>query len=289
MLDRCADIAFSCASSKPRNADQHRAEEPTLPFFTNDNVRLHYEVHGSGQPVVLLHGGTVSFEYNYAALGWVQRLSNNGLQVIGLDFRGHGKSGKPHQAQSYGTANLAGDVTALLDHLHLEHAALLGYSIGTAVALHLLRFAPGRIDKAALVATGDGLVGYPPHEFHRILPGLAIAIARAEYPRDLARDVAAYWNFIEATHGEREALLAFAAGSYPPMSIEDAARIRSAVLVVSGENDRVLGRGPRLAACLGHGQYLEVAGADHFSLAADAATQAAVARFLAPESGSGPQ
>jgi len=53
------------------------------------------------------------------------------------------------------------------------------------------------------------------------------------------------------------------------------------VLVVSGERDPVLGRAPRLAQALGRGRYLEVAGADHFALAADAGTQAAVAQFLA--------
>jgi len=257
-----------------------------LPQFVNDNVRLHYEVHGSGRPVVLLHGGTVSFEYNWAALGWVQRLNGVGLQVIGLDFRGHGKSAKPHEAAAYGTAKLAGDVTALLDQLQLERASVLGYSIGAAVALHLLRFAPARIDRAALVATGDGLVGFAPYEFHRILPGLSVVLARTQYPRDLPGHVAAYWNFIEATRGDRLALLAFVKGSYPSLPCDEAGKIRSPVLVVSGANDLVLGQGPRLAACL-HGRYLEVAGADHFSLAADAATQTAVAAFLSA-SGGGP-
>ena len=257
-----------------------------MPYVLNQGLRLHYEVHGNGQPVVLLHGGTVSFEHNYAIYGWIKRLNDCGLQVIGLDFRGHGKSDKPHDVESYGTANLASDVTALLEHLQLCRTALIAYSIGTAVALHLLQGSPERFARAALVATGDGLIGVPPHTFARITPALAVVLARTEYPRDLPRHLAAYWNFVEQTAGDRAALHAFAQASYPPLSVEQAAAIRTPILVVSGENDPVLGRGPRLASSLGNGEYLEVAGADHFSLAVDVGTQAAVGSFLSKETAS---
>src|SRR5688572_30485385 len=109
-----------------------------MPYFVNDGLRLHYEVHGNGQPVILLHGGTVSFEHNYANFGWIKRLNASGMQVIGLDFRGHGKSDKPHNIESYGTINLASDVVALQEHLNLACTALIAYSIGTAIALYLL-------------------------------------------------------------------------------------------------------------------------------------------------------
>lgn len=255
-----------------------------MPYLLNQGLRLHYEVHGNGQPVVLLHGGTVSFDHNYAAYGWIKRLNDCGLQVIGLDFRGHGKSDKPHDVESYGTANLAGDVVALIDHLQLSRTALIAYSLGTAVALHLLQSSPGRFVKAALVATGDGLIGIPPHTFALNLPALAVVLARTEYPRDLPRHLAAYWNFAEQTAGDRVALQAAAQASYPALSVEQAAAIRTPTLVVSGENDPVLGRGPRLASSLGNGEYLEIAGADHFSLAADVGTQAAVGSFLSTPS-----
>jgi non-heme chloroperoxidase len=95
-----------------------------VPHFTNDGLTLYYEVHGEGLPVVLIHGGTVSFERHYAMYGWIERLNERGLQVIGLDFRGRGKSDKPYDAQAYGTANLASDVLALLDHLKLDRVAM---------------------------------------------------------------------------------------------------------------------------------------------------------------------
>lgn len=249
--------------------------------FANDGLRLHHEVHGTGRPVVLLHGGTVSFEHNYALFGWIERLGAVGMQVIGLDFRGHGKSDKPHDVASYGTLSLAEDVVALLDHLKLDGVSLIAYSIGTAVALELLRASPQRLASAALIATGDGLIGIGPHTFDRSLPALGPVLARTEYPDDLPRHQSTYWNFVKRTQGDVEALIAFSKASYPALSIEQAAAIKTPTLVVSGEKDVVLGQGRRLADALGKGTYLEVAGADHFSLAADATVQAAVVSFVA--------
>ena len=252
-----------------------------MPTFQNADIRLHFDARGDGRPLVFLHGGTVSFEANYAAFGWPEKFITRGFQVVGLDFRGHGKSDKPHDASAYGTANVAADVTALLDHLGLDRVDLVAYSIGTAIALHLLQNNPARLRRVALVATGDGLVGLPPHEFSRVLPALAVVADRSEYPQDLPKHAAVYWKFIEATGGDRAALKAFAEGRYPPLTVAEAQCIKHPILVVSGDNDKVLGRGPRLASALGNAEYLEVAGADHFSLAADDTVKDAVAAFLA--------
>ncbi len=246
----------------------------------SNGVEIHYEVHGSGQPVVLLHGGTVNFQTNFAAMGWVKALNDRGFQVIGLDFRGHGKSGKPHEVSAYGTANLAGDVLAVLDALKVDQAALVGYSIGTAVGLHLLKEQGHRFSRAVLVATGDGLLGIGPHTFERLLPAMLAVLDRTSYPKDLPRHIATYWNFIEATQGDRKALKALAQAAYPPMSEDAAASITVPTLVISGEHDAVLGQGPQLAKALGRGTYREIKGADHFSLAMNPVVQQAVADFL---------
>ena len=54
-----------------------------MPTIENHGIQIHYEVHGSGHPVVLVHGGTVSFKHNYADFGWIEALNDSGLQVIG--------------------------------------------------------------------------------------------------------------------------------------------------------------------------------------------------------------
>lgn len=248
--------------------------------FVHDSLRLHYEVHGTGAPVLLLHGGVSSCDHNYAQFGWIEALAGAGRQVIGLDFRGHGGSERPHDPALYGTANLARDAWALLEHLGLARVSLVGYSIGTAVALHLMQAERGRFDRAVLVATGDGLVGHPPHRFDDVLPHLAKVFERTEYPRDLPKHQSAYWKILEAVGGDRLAMLALSRASYPAITTAQAADIDVPTLVISGEVDPVLGRGPRLAAALGRGEYLEIAGANHFALAMDPAVRAAVARFL---------
>jgi pimeloyl-ACP methyl ester carboxylesterase len=253
-----------------------------VPTVDNRGIKIHYEVHGRGHPVVLIHGGTVSFKHNYADFGWIESLNNNGLQVVGLDLRGHGKSDKPHEIESYGTSNLASDVVAVLDQLSLERASLVAYSIGTAVALNLLQTAPERFDRAALIATGDGLIGYPPHTFAEILPALSDVLNRTAYPKDLPKFLSTYWNFVAATGGDWQALRALAQASYAPLSKTDAAAITIPTLVVSGQADLVLGQGPKLAQSLGQGSYVEVPGADHFSLAADSGVKAAVSVFMRP-------
>lgn len=252
-----------------------------MPIVQSQGVPIHFEVHGTGRPVVLLHGGTVNFQVNYAAFGWVKFLNDRGFQVIGLDFRGHGQSGKPHEVDAYGTVPLAADVIAVLDELKVERAALVGYSIGTVIGLHLLHTQPQRFTRAALVATGDGLLGIGDHTFDRLLPAMRIVLERTSYPKDLPRHIAAYWNFIEATHGDRQALAALAQAPFPATATQTAASIATPTLVISGGKDAVLGQGPILAATLANGQYQEFSTADHFALAADPQVQAVVADFLA--------
>lgn len=188
-----------------------------MPALHHDSLRLHFDVHGGGEwpargealrsvpPVVLLHGGVSSFEHNFGQFGWVEALAGAGRQVVGLDLRGHGCSDRPHDAARYGTSRLAGDVLALLEHLQLPRVALVGYSIGAAIVLELMRRAPVRVERAVLVAAGDGLIGYPPHSFPEVLPGLVQAFERESYPADLPKSQSAYWKILESVGGDRRA------------------------------------------------------------------------------------
>ena len=252
-----------------------------MPHFANDGFSLSYSVHGTGKPVLLLHGITVSFAGNFAAWGWIERLTSEGLQVVGLDFRGHGQSDKPHDVAAYGTSNLAGDVIALMDHLAIERASIIGFSLGSIVALRLLHNVRHRCDRSVLVATGDGLIGLPPYTFAEVAPKLCDALARPELPADLPSHVSAYWTFATKVGGDRAAALAAASADYPSCSVDDAAQIEEPVLVISGELDPVMGRGPQLARAIPGGSYVEIAGADHFMLARDQTAQTAAAQFLA--------
>ncbi len=122
-----------------------------MPHFVNDGLSLYYEVHGSGAPVVMLHGGAVTFAGNFGVCGWIERMNAAGLQVVGLDARGH--RGSEVSPDGTGLDVLARDVVALLDHLGIERSAVVGYSAGSAVALHALHTYPSRFTGGALVVT----------------------------------------------------------------------------------------------------------------------------------------
>ncbi len=253
-----------------------------MPSFTRNGYSIYYEVHGEGNPVILLHGICVSFAGNFADFGWIEGLRKQGMQVIGLDFLGHGQSDKPHDPAAYGTHNLAADVMALIDHLKLKTVSLVGYSMGSVIALHLLNTYPERFGRSVLIATGDGLLGFPPHTMEATAPQLAHALDSPHYPAELPKHVAAYWNFATNVGGDRRASAAAARSHYPVCTKEAAGRVSAEVLVVSGEIDPVLGKGPALAGALAHGRYVEMPGADHFMLAASNEAKELVKKFLAP-------
>ena len=74
-----------------------------MPYCKNKDISIYYEQHGKGEPVILVHGITVSFKDNFSNFSWVDKLTENGKQVVGLDLRAHGLSDKPLDASSYGT------------------------------------------------------------------------------------------------------------------------------------------------------------------------------------------
>ncbi len=256
-----------------------------MPTFIKDGYTLSYEIHGEGAPVVLLHGLTVSFTGNYAAWGWIEQLNKIGMQVIGLDFKGHGGSDKPTGLNAYGAKALVEDVIALLDHLNIKNTSFVGFSLGSIITLHLLHTYPYRCNASALIATGDGLIGIAPYTADKVLPELSNALDRPQFPKDLPEHIAAYWQFATDVGGSRPAAAAAGRGYYPPCSPKEISSIQTPMLVVSGECDPVLGCGPQMAAAFPKGEYIEIKGADHFQLSAHAEAQKAITDFLATHRG----
>jgi non-heme chloroperoxidase len=111
-------------------------------------IELHYEDHGSGQPVVLIHG------YPLSGRAWdkqVPALLEAGHRVITYDRRGFGQSSQPVVGYDYDT--FAADLAALLDHLDLWDAVLVGHSMGTGeVTRFLATYGSARVAKGVLVA-----------------------------------------------------------------------------------------------------------------------------------------
>ena len=116
-----------------------------MPFADCDGVRIHYEVDGSGPPLLLLHAFTSS-SVHWRRLRYVEALENE-WRVIQVDSRGHGDSDKPRRPESYSPFHMASDVVAVLDDLGEPGAALWGFSMGAKVAFAVAHHFPQRISK----------------------------------------------------------------------------------------------------------------------------------------------
>ena len=120
-------------------------------FFESNGVPIRYIVRGSGQPVILIHGLTGQIE-SWAEQGFLDR-PLGGFQLIPMDYRGHGKSGKPHIPSAYGQ-EMEEDVVRLLDHLQIRRAHTVGHSMGAEIALKMAVQYPARVHSAVLAGSG---------------------------------------------------------------------------------------------------------------------------------------
>jgi pimeloyl-ACP methyl ester carboxylesterase len=135
-----------------RDPDRLLAGRPVAMKHADVNgIKMAYGVHGSGPPLVLIMG------YRLSSLAWpldfIEALGEK-FTVVVLDNRGTGASDKP--TIGYEISNMAKDVAGLLDHLKIERANVLGYSMGGAIAQEFVRQFPDRVLGLVLCATMCG-------------------------------------------------------------------------------------------------------------------------------------
>lgn len=126
------------------------ADAPEEHFFDSDGVKIRYIVSGEGDPVLLIHGYTASAETNWGSV--IPALSKQ-YQVIALDNRGHGKSDKPEGADQY-DVEMIKDSINLLDHLGIEKAHVVGYSMGGYITAKMTTLYPERMLSATIGGAG---------------------------------------------------------------------------------------------------------------------------------------
>ena len=118
----------------------------------SNGVPIQYTVEGKGEPVVLIHGLYASARINWHVPGTIRALAKD-YQAIALDVRGHGGSGKPKEEAAYGVEMME-DVVRLLDHLKVQKAHMVGYSMGGMIIMKLLTRHPDRVQSAVLGGMG---------------------------------------------------------------------------------------------------------------------------------------
>ncbi len=243
--------------------------------FDNGGVELAFMEQGQGRPILLIHGFVSNHQVNWVGTGWVDTLARAGRRVVALDNRGHGLSTKLYDPAAYHTQRMAEDALALLDHLGIEHAAVMGYSMGARIAAHLAMIAPSRLSALILGGLGIHLVDGA---------GLPTTIAAAMDAPSLA-DVAdpmgrTFRAFADQTGADRAALAACIRGSRQTLSREEVGSIRVPTLIAVGTRDRIAGSAHDLAALMPNAVALDIPDKDHNPAVGDKHFKAGALAFL---------
>jgi pimeloyl-ACP methyl ester carboxylesterase len=246
-----------------------------MPSFKHGDVEIAYLDAGAGDPIVLVHGFASTKEVNWVNPGWVDTLTRAGRRVLALDNRGHGASSKLYDVADYDRATMAEDVRALLDHLALDRADVMGYSMGGRIAANLAMAHPKRVRAAILGGIGVRLVtgGGLPEPIAQALE--ADTIAEVTDPQGLM-----FRKFADQTKSDRRALAACLRGGGPALTRADVARLPMPVLIAVGTRDVIAGSPDELAALIPHAQVLHIPERDHMLAVGDRVYKAGVLTFL---------
>ena len=246
-----------------------------MPSFSNGEVEIAYLDEGAGEPIVRIHGFASSKEVNWVQPGWSTTLTRAGRRVIALDNRGHGASTKLYDPSAYHSAIMAEDVRALLDHLNIERADVMGYSMGARIAAFLTLKHSARMRSTIFGGLGIRLVDGV---------GLPESIADALEAPSLGgvEDATGYMfrAFAEQTKSDLRALAACIRGSRQTLSRSVVAGIGMPVLVAVGTKDQVAGNAQELAALIPGARALDIPGRDHMLAVGDKVYKAGVTDFL---------
>jgi pimeloyl-ACP methyl ester carboxylesterase len=225
--------------------------------FDSDGVRLHYEINGpdEGAPIVVVHGFASDYRLNWVGTRWQETLTGAGFRVIGLDCRGHGHSDKPHDVEAYGVEVMAADVVRLLDHVDVEVADYLGYSMGARIGLEMVIDNPARVRRAVLGGVGTaGAIGSS--------DAIADALLRGEPTDDPVAQT--FYKFASARPtNDLRALAACISGLRPNADPARLATIYTPILVVVGDRDDIARGAPELVELIPTARLVTIAGRDH--------------------------
>jgi pimeloyl-ACP methyl ester carboxylesterase len=246
-----------------------------MPSFNHGDVEIAYLDEGEGDPIVLVHGFASTKNVNWVYPTWVSELKKSGRRVVALDNRGHGDSTKLYEPSRYSIPIMAGDVVALMDHLQIPRADVMGYSLGGRMAAWLGLNAPDRLRSAILGGIGIAMIEGGG-------PGENVALALEAPSLEDVTDPAGrtFRAFADQTRSDRLALAACLRGSRGLMTREEAEGISVPVLIAVGTSDEVAGSAHELGGIIAGSEVLDIPGRDHMRAVGDKVYKTGVEDFL---------
>jgi pimeloyl-ACP methyl ester carboxylesterase len=238
-------------------------------FKSGDLTLAYDDIAGDGGgTVVLVHGFATSAEENWRRLGWYGAFERRGARVVALDLRGHGRSDKPHDAAAYDVAAMASDIVALMDHLDIGRADVMGYSLGARLAAMTADSHP---DRARLLE---------PREVEAGAMTMAQAMRAPDPSIVTDATLRGFRQFAENQGEDRLALAACSEGLATSATAVIFGAVRAPTLVVAGSRDDIAGSPDGLAEAIAGAKAVTLPGCDHFSAIPHALFKAAVFDFL---------
>jgi non-heme chloroperoxidase len=247
----------------------------------NEDIKIHYNDHGSGEPIVLIHG------YPLNGNSWERQerdLLAAGYRVISYDRRGFGQSSQPTVGYDYDT--FAADLNTLLEHLDLTDVVLAGFSMGTGEVIRYLgTYGSARVRKAALLGTIPPFVlktdDNPEGVDGQVFEGIKAGIAKDRYA--FFKNFLDNFNNVDVLSPDRisdqawQAMFNVAVGASPYATYacvdtwltdfrDDLPKIDVPVLVLHGTDDRILpfeATAARLPALIADCKLVPVEGGPH--------------------------
>lgn len=246
-----------------------------LPSFDSDGVKIAYDVHGEGEPILLIHGFASNAAVNWKSTGWIDLLTKAGRQVITIDNRGHGKSEKLYEPDAYTSRQMAADSSRLLTHLGLPMADIMGYSMGARLTA-LIGIHHGAQARSLIIA---GLAG---NMIHGVGGAAEIAEALRAESAGAVKDAGAkaFRLFAEQTKSDLEALATCISSHREIVTVEDLGKINAPALVVAGEDDEIAGSVSTLVDAIPGAEGVVLPGRDHMKAVGDKTYKLSVLDFL---------
>ena len=246
-----------------------------MPSFDNGAVQIAYLDEGEGDPILLVHGFASTKNVNWVYPTWVSELRKNGRRVIALDNRGHGESTKLYDPAEYSIPIMASDVVALMDHLSIPRADIMGYSLGARMTAWLGLTKPERLRSAILGGIGMAMVdGGGPGE------NVAAALEAPSLEEVSAPVARTFRAFADQTRSDRRALAACLRGSRGLMSRDEVTGINVPVLIAVGTTDEVAGSAHGLGDLIPGAEVLDIPNRDHMRAVGDKVYKTGVVDFL---------
>jgi pimeloyl-ACP methyl ester carboxylesterase len=221
-------------------------------YVEHDGARIWYATYGTGPPVILLHGGLGhSGNWGYQ----VPALVTSGHRAVVIDSRGHGRSTRDERPFTY--EMMASDVLAVMDALHLDTAALVGWSDGATIALIVAMKAPDRVSGVFFFACN-----MDPSGVKEMVPSEVVDRCFGRHAQDYAQLSATpdqFRTFVDA--------VGLMMATQPNYSGQQLAEVRVPVVIVQSEHDEFIKpeHAQHLARSIPDGELVVLDGVSHFA------------------------